>query len=501
VNDRIVNASRDSKNEIIGLLLGRLEKDIIIIEDSITGDFSAEPHHVTLLSSTIAKIANDLVTGRAKGSIIGWYHSHTEDGLFFSETDVETQKKLQQFSSLITAMVVDSETGSVGYFRVDPRTGEAFRIADERIKIYQDPSDAIASEAKTRPRVGAVPTTEVSRQILQPRTLSLRIFGIAIILIALVASASIIAAIIYRPSGLVTGITINHTPIPTAVIGTPVDVEANVTGNVRNVTLSYSTAGTTSFTDVAMSHLQSVIYQAVIPGDQVTGRLAYSIKATDSFGNQARTSVFQIPVSDYTLLPKNPSVTVYRNQSVTTDLSLFAINGFSQQVMLSAGGTPPGLSVTFTSNPIPPGATMLTVNIVDSNTNNGTYPVVVTGTYSPQGAKPVTRQTTIMVTVADFGLQISLGSRQISAGMPAYYTVALTIQRGFIDPIIVTVRGLPPSTTYQLTSGTILAGPGTVVVILEVDTSTNTQSGTYILILSGTGAGITHMVSVQLTVR
>jgi hypothetical protein len=177
------------------------------------------------------------------------------------------------------------------------------------------------------------------------------------------------------------------------------------------------------------------------------------------------------------------------------------MNGFSQQISLSATGTPPGLTVTFIPNPTPLGAIMVTMNIVDSNTNNGTYPVVVTGTYSPQGAKPVTRQTTVMVTVADFGLQVSPSSKQISAGMSGYYTVTLTIQRGFVDPITVTLQGLPPSATYQLTSMTILAGPGTVAVILEIDTTTNTRSGTYNLVLSGTGAGITHMVSIQLTVR
>jgi len=501
VNERIVNASRDSKNEIIGLLLGRQENDTIIIEDSITGDFSAEPHHVTLPSSTLAKIANDLVSGRVKGSVVGWYHSHTEDGLFFSETDVETQKKLQQFSSLITAMVVDSETGNVGYFRVDPRTGQTVSIADERIKIYQEPGEAVSTKAKTRPRVSATPTTEVRRQILQPRTLPLRSFVITILLIALVASAAIIAGVLYRTPGQLTGVTIIHTPVSSAVIGTPIDVKANVTGAVRNVTLSYSSAGATPITEVAMNRLQSAVYQAVIPGDQVTGRLAYYIKATDNSGNQVRTSVFQIPVSDYTIISKNPSVTVYRNQSVTADLSLFAMDGFSQQISLSATGTPPGLTVTFLPNPTPLGAIMVTMNIVDSNTNNGTYPVVVTGTYSPQGAKPVTRQTTVMVTVADFGLQVSPSSKQISAGMSGYYTVTLTIQRGFVDPITVTLQGLPPSATYQMTSGTILAGPGTVAVILEVDTTTNTRSGTYNLVLSGTGAGITHMVSIQLTVR
>jgi proteasome lid subunit RPN8/RPN11 len=148
VNDRIVQASRESEDEIIGLLLGRLESNTLIIEDSITGEFRGEPNRVTLPPSTLAKIADDLLTGRAKGNIVGWYHSHTEAGLGFSETDVQTQRNLQQFSSLITAMVVDAETGDVGYFRVDRETAEHYRIPDERITVFENPSEAVRPEAK-----------------------------------------------------------------------------------------------------------------------------------------------------------------------------------------------------------------------------------------------------------------------------------------------------------------------------------------------------------------
>ena len=98
VNDRISKVStEDSSKEVIGLLIGNLVNDTLVIEDSITGEFSGEPHRVVLHPTTIAKIADDLVKGRLKGNIVGWYHSHTADGIFFSQTDVDTQRKLQQF--------------------------------------------------------------------------------------------------------------------------------------------------------------------------------------------------------------------------------------------------------------------------------------------------------------------------------------------------------------------------------------------------------------------
>ena len=143
VNDRIIQISRANENEIIGLLLGRLENNTLIIEDSITGEFNGEPNRVTLLPSTLAKIADDILNHRTKGNIIGWYHSHTESGVAFSETDVQTQLNLQQFSPFVTAMVVDTKTGDVGYFRVDHSTGFPIRIPDTNVSVSEQPTTII----------------------------------------------------------------------------------------------------------------------------------------------------------------------------------------------------------------------------------------------------------------------------------------------------------------------------------------------------------------------
>ena len=135
VNDRIVKASVETRNEIIGLLMGSLENDTLIIEDSITGEFSSEPHRVVLPPATLAKIADDIMKGRLKGNIVGWYHSHTEGGVFFSDTDVESQRILQQFSPLTLGMVVDSQTSKTGYFRLDSN-GKPIRIPEDKVKIH-----------------------------------------------------------------------------------------------------------------------------------------------------------------------------------------------------------------------------------------------------------------------------------------------------------------------------------------------------------------------------
>ncbi|MGA2791198.1 MAG: DUF998 domain-containing protein [Candidatus Bathyarchaeia archaeon] len=161
VNDKIVQAARANKNEIVGLLLGRLEGNTLIIENAITGESSAGPHRVSLSSNALAKIADGLVTGLIKGNIVGWYHSHTVGGLFFSPTDIETQRTLQQFSKLVVGMVVDTSTGEVGFFRVDHRTGGAVRLSAERISVFSGVYTATRQENIARGM--NVPTPEVER--------------------------------------------------------------------------------------------------------------------------------------------------------------------------------------------------------------------------------------------------------------------------------------------------------------------------------------------------
>jgi proteasome lid subunit RPN8/RPN11 len=198
VNDHIVKVSQESENEVVGLLMGRLENDTLIIEDSVTGDFQGERNHVTLPANTIAKIADDILNQRIKGSIVGWYHSHTESGLAFSDTDVQTQLTLQQFSSLVIAMVVDAQTGDVAYFRVDPQTERPSRIPDANISVFEQSPSTQGPEAATGQQEIPSVSTEVPETVVEQASwLSGRNVVIWVVL-ALGASLAVLGFIFYR---------------------------------------------------------------------------------------------------------------------------------------------------------------------------------------------------------------------------------------------------------------------------------------------------------------
>ncbi len=503
VKDRIVQAARDTETEIIGLLLGKLQDDTIIIEDSTTHEFSSEPHRATLPPGSIAIIADQLVSGRLKGNIVGWYHSHTRDGLFFSETDISTQKKLQQFSALITGLVVDSRNGEVGYFRVIPGTDKAIRIPEANIIVYSDPKDATPPRQTTATVVAPTPTVEVRRRPPARQVLTKRA-ALAMVLVVLVVLLAVFGGLIYSyKTSPQSSVAIIHNPVSVGTIGTPITITANTTGPAHNVTLVYGPATEGPTTQVPMNSIGTGEFSYVIPSNQVTGNITYYIRASDSTGKQVNTNTYHIVIADFNILPQTSSLTVYRTRYAVTKIQIVSINEFAQQVQLSANGNPSGLTITFSTNPAPTGTTVSLNVTADSTTPNGTYPIALIADYLPSQSPYVTRQTVLNITVADFSLQISPTSVTVQTGSKATLNLRLTLQKGFVDPVNITLLNLPQGAKYTLTSNpTVLpGGPGTTTITIQITIPAFTKGGTYPITIEAVGGGLVHALTVELTVR
>ena len=506
VKDRIVQAAHETPTEIIGLLLGRLQDDTIIIEDSTTHEYSSEPHRVMLPPSSIAVIADRLLSGELKGNIVGWYHSHTEGGLFYSETDIATQKQLQQFSSLVTGLVVDSSTGEVGYFRVLPGTDQAVRLRDSNVTVFTDPAQAVPERHPSQQPIAPTPTVEVRRRSPRVPAINRRI-ALSIVLIVLIASVGIFVVVLYKyntPTAQPRVMVIPQ-PVSPATIGMPINILTNVTGPARNVTLVYGQANGGQVTDALMNSIASGEYSYFIPANQVTGNIAYFVKAFDPAGREVNTSLYHIPVADFSLQAQIQAVTVYRTKSVSLQLALVSINDFDDQVQLSTSGNPIGLVVSFSTNRATPGS-LVALNITaNQSTPNGTYSVTLRGTYSPPQSSEVTRQSVIDVTVADFQVAVIPASVATQPGSSASFTLTLTIQKGFLDPVSLTgVSGLPKGATYAVTpenSSVLASGPGSTRVTLQIMTLSLTKAGSYPIVIVISGGGVIHDVQAQIIVR
>lgn len=501
VKDRIVQAARDTGTEIIGLLLGKLQEDTIIIEDSTTHEFSSEPNRVTLPPSSIAVIADQLVSGRLKGNIVGWYHSHTSGGLFFSETDIATQTKLQQFSSLITGLVVDSTNGEVGYFRVLPGTDKAIRILESSITVYSDPKDATPLRQGKSAVVPPTPTVEVRRRPSAGQALTKRA-ALSVVMVVLIVLVAVFAGLIYSYKfSPQSPVMISHNPVSVGTIGTQIVITTNVTGPVHNVTLVYGRETEGPMRDAPMNSVATGEFSYVIPGNLVTGNMAYYIKVSDSTGKQVNTTTYHIVVADFNILPQTSSLTVYRTRYAVTNIQLASINDFTQQIQLSANGNPSDLTITFSKTSASTGTTVSLNVTAGSTTPNGTYPITLTASYLPPQSPQVTRQTILNVTVTDFGLQVSPTSVTVQAGSKTTFALSLTLQKGFVDPVNVTLLNLPQGAKYTLTSNPTVGGPGTTTITLQITIPAFTKAGTYSITLEAAGGGLVHTLTVQLTVR
>jgi len=488
VYDKIINASTENRsNEVIGLLIGKLEGDTLVVNDSVTGEFSGEPHRVVLNPVTIAKIADDFLKGRLKGNIVGWYHSHTEDGLFFSQTDVETQKRFQQFSRLTLGMVVDATNGDVGFFRIDD-DGNAVRIPQARMRVYE----------KTE-----TPQLSVSPTVPRRRPTKKLIVGVA--LIVLVLSIALLGSILYRTSSPVLPIIAPNSPILSTVAGSSIPITANATG-LADLTLFYALDGG-SFTQVSMTSNKPGVFQYTIPGSQVTSNLTYYMEGTVGSSVRITTKPYQVRVSDFSL-QLGERITVYRNATkpTLTKLNLTSINGFSSSVTLSTNELPNTITVTFPAAQSIPGTSLNVSIAADANTPLQTVPLFISASYASPNSQTITRTSRILVTVTDFNMDVSPSTLSTDLNGQASFEVNVTLAQGFTAPIKLTFIGLPEGAKIQLApsaNAIQLTGLSNMSFNLQV---TATKQGAYMVILTAVAAlqngdFISHSQIIQLTVR
>jgi len=105
---KIVKHALTSPNrEVAGLLIGKLNGQILEIWDAVTGEQRGTTAFVYLDEEVMAQVAHELLQSGSDLYIIGWYHSHPGFDVFLSPTDVETQRRYQMMFPKAVALVID----------------------------------------------------------------------------------------------------------------------------------------------------------------------------------------------------------------------------------------------------------------------------------------------------------------------------------------------------------------------------------------------------------
>ena len=148
------HANADTTVEICGVLVGSWHRDevgpFVKIIESIRGE-GAETRfaEVTFTHQTWAKINAEMDTKFAHLSIVGWYHTHPDFGIFLSDRDRFIQEHFFSGPGQV-AHVIDPIRGSEGVFvwrDGKPSLGEHFWVGDRAVVGAAEPA------ADSRPRL------------------------------------------------------------------------------------------------------------------------------------------------------------------------------------------------------------------------------------------------------------------------------------------------------------------------------------------------------------
>jgi len=474
-------ATEHPEEQVVGVLLGGQFGSTISIEDAATGPADVDATKATLTGDSIARIADDIINKRIRGSIVGWYHSHVRGGVFMSETDVETQLKLQQFSPLVTAMVIDAQTGTSGFFRADPKTREVVSVPSQnaRAEVSSPVSTSYyAPERATYPQYPAPVTQGPST-----RTLLL-----ALLIITLAVTGGILALVYYRNpevSGSTGNLSITHSePKGPFTIGSAITIDANVTGsNLLNVTLAYkiieaapNSQGGLIIGDLAQVPMlprsaectttTACTYSYTLQSSEISGlyvQYYISVFDTASPPNIIRTDIFNLNVGDFSWRDDKTEIVAIRQAQTGVSIPLDSINGFNDLITIRILTQPPlGVRIVPISAQVrPPNAANLIITSTDSAQISYKYPIQVDAVYTIRNVQ-VIRSTTLQLTLTDINIAVSptyakttqcyASDSCADSNEFVQYTVTLTVYDGFTAPngIQLFPSGLPNHTSYQI---------------------------------------------------
>lgn len=228
----------------------------------------------------------------------------------------------------------------------------------------------------------------------------------------------------------------------------------------------------------------------------------YSILVTGSGGTIQQSTTLTLTVismGSFTITASPSSLAVAQGNQGTTVITTAVVAGFSSSVALAASGVPSGTTVSFNPRSIAaPGMGSSTVTIaVGSSTAGGTYPITITGTGA--GIQKLTTVTVTVTAAPSFSVAVSPTSLSVRRGNQGTSTVTTTVSGGFSNAITLSASGIPSGTTVSFSPNPI-AAPGAGTSVMTITVGSSTLTGNYSITVIGTGGGIQHSSSVNLSV-
>ncbi len=505
-----VNGSPDKR--VIGVLIGKMNKDSLVIEDIASGEIKRNGSTVSLTSNAIAKIADKILKGEIKGNIVGWYHTHPGYGVFMSKIDEKTQNVLSQFYPEVISLVLDPVSKEYMFYALNEKK-RLQPIEKNEIEFF---GSGNISEWKPSiiKKTEAPPLISPTRKPLSKKQVC------ALTLILILIAVLILGFLIWGYGQFYRGLPIiKHTPITNAVVGSSITLKAEVIGGVggiANVTVYYEwskfvkiNSEILSFQMPWKSALMLLIasggneYAYTIPSSEVLGDIDYFIVAVDKAGNKASTPIQTIKVLDFDMSPSTDSVTVYVGSVASVKILIKSINGFSSKVKFSTATPPYGISISINPSEVSlsSGGSAITTMIISAQSTPGTFRGIFNlEVYGESGEAKHSTALTIIVPNLDFSIKPE--TKTISKGESALYAITLIPSFNFTADATFTVTGLPEGASWEIVlPQNKLKLTNSIDLILKIDTTSKTQSGTYNLTVTVSGGGLKLQETITLIIR
>src|SRR5271168_1296246 len=266
-----------------------------------------------------------------------------------------------------------------------------------------------------------------------------------------------------------------------------------------NISLTYNSNFSGTFVQATASNPIGNYVVFTLPN--VSGFTLSAIPSTASSGYE------RAPINGIQIVPLNPpnpsftisttpsTATVGLASTVTYNVTLAAVNGFTGAVTLSASGLPLGATASFSPPSITTAGTSTMTVTTTAGTPTGSSTVTVTGT---SGSLMNSSSVTLVVSGPDFTLSATPSSFSVVPGGTATYTLTVGSLYGYNGAVTFAATGLPSGASASFSPSSITAS-GTST--MTVTTTTNTPGGSPVLTITGTGTEeLSHNANVTLNV-
>jgi hypothetical protein len=204
------------------------------------------------------------------------------------------------------------------------------------------------------------------------------------------------------------------------------------------------------------------------------------------------------PAPDFGVSVAPDPATASQGGTAFETVSVDSLSGFSSDVDLAVSGVPNATAVSLASSTVAAGTSTLLSLSPSASTPAGAYDVTVTGN---SGGRSRSAKFTLTVAPAgSFTLSASPTRASVVRGKSASFTLTVQPENGFSGPVALAVAKVPPGTTTSFGKNP-LDGSATASTALSLKTTASTPAGTYSVVVTASGGGLTRSASLTLRVK